>query len=139
MRRTYHPLFDKYGVDIVLQGHSHNYQRSYPLHYNDEIHSEPIISDNEELKYNDPRGTIFIIVGTGEVLQPAHNKYFLAKVYEEYGCINVEIHGKLITMEFYSDMNNTIDKFSITKNQHDLKRSDLKSSVERVDYNKSSK
>ena len=28
---SYHPLFDKYGVDLVLQGHVHNYQRSYPL------------------------------------------------------------------------------------------------------------
>jgi predicted MPP superfamily phosphohydrolase len=26
-RETFHPLFDKYGVDLVLQGHVHNYQR----------------------------------------------------------------------------------------------------------------
>ena len=137
MRRTYHPLFDKFGVDIVLQGHSHNYQRSYPLHYNDKIHSEPIISEKEEANYNDPSGTIFIIVGTGgEALQPTVNENFLAKVYEGYGCINVEIHGKSMMIEFYSDMNNKIDKFSIIKNQHDLKRSDLKSNIERIDYNK---
>jgi len=30
-REAYHPLFDKYGVDLVLQGHSHSYQRTYPL------------------------------------------------------------------------------------------------------------
>lgn len=137
MRRTYHPLFDKFGVDIVLQGHSHNYQRSYPLHYNDKIHSEPIISEKEEANYNDPSGTIFIIVGTGgEALQPTVNENFLAKVYEGYGCINVEIHGKSMMIEFYSDMNNKIDKFSIIKDQHDLKRSDLKSNIERIDYNK---
>ena len=27
LRETYHPLFDKFGVDIVLEGHVHNYQR----------------------------------------------------------------------------------------------------------------
>src|SRR5215208_7432579 len=31
LRATYHPLFDQYGVDLVLQGHNHNYQRSYPI------------------------------------------------------------------------------------------------------------
>ena len=34
LRDSYHPLFDMYGVDLVLQGHNHNYQRSYPLRYN---------------------------------------------------------------------------------------------------------
>ena len=34
LRDTYHPLFDQYGVDLVLQGHNHNYQRSYPMTYN---------------------------------------------------------------------------------------------------------
>jgi hypothetical protein len=24
------PLFNKYGVDLVLQGHQHNYERTYP-------------------------------------------------------------------------------------------------------------
>ena len=31
LRNAYHPLFDKYGVDLVLQGHNHNYQRSFPI------------------------------------------------------------------------------------------------------------
>jgi hypothetical protein len=30
IRNTLHPLFDRYGVDLVLEGHQHNYQRSYP-------------------------------------------------------------------------------------------------------------
>src|SRR4029079_6208299 len=27
MYATYHPLFDKYDVDLILSGHNHNYQR----------------------------------------------------------------------------------------------------------------
>jgi len=38
MTKTYHPIFEKFGVDLVLQGHSHNYQRTYPLLFNDESH-----------------------------------------------------------------------------------------------------
>ena len=127
MRRTYHPVFDKFGVDLVLQGHSHNYQRSYPLHYNNVRHSEPIISDKEQFQYHDPLGTIFLIVGTGgESVKSLNKKPFLASTYEGYGCINVEIKGKSMNVEYYSDSNNPIDKFSITKNQQNSKSTDLK-------------
>jgi hypothetical protein len=140
MRRTYHPLFDKLGVDLVLQGHSHNYQRSYPLSYNDVTHSEPIISDKEQFQYHDPLGTIFVIVGTGgESVKSLNKKSFLVSTYEGYGCINVEIKGKSMNVEYYSDTNNTIDKFSITKNENNLKMPDLKIDTQRIDYYKSPK
>jgi Calcineurin-like phosphoesterase len=31
LQDLFHPLFEKYGVDIVLQAHNHNYQRTYPI------------------------------------------------------------------------------------------------------------
>jgi hypothetical protein len=31
MQRNFHPLFDQYGVDLVLYGHNHNYMRTYTL------------------------------------------------------------------------------------------------------------
>ena len=34
IRDIYHPLFDKYGVDLVFSGDNHNYQRTFPLKYN---------------------------------------------------------------------------------------------------------
>ena len=33
LRNGFHPMFDQYGVDLVLAGHIHNYQRSYQLKY----------------------------------------------------------------------------------------------------------
>jgi 3',5'-cyclic AMP phosphodiesterase CpdA len=30
-REEWLPLFDKYGVDLVLCGHDHDYERSYPV------------------------------------------------------------------------------------------------------------
>ena len=136
MRRTYHPLFDKLGVDLVLQGHSHNYQRSYPLSYNDITPPEPIISDKEQFQYHDPVGTIFLIVGTGgESVKSLYKKSFLVSTYEGYGCINVEIKGKSMNVEYYSDTNNAIDKFSITKNENNPKSGDLRTETELIDYN----
>jgi Big-like domain-containing protein/calcineurin-like phosphoesterase family protein len=65
LRETYHPLFDKYGVDLVLQGHAHDYQRSYPLQYDQKDEKDPIVTDKNSEKYNDPKGEIYAIVGTG--------------------------------------------------------------------------
>jgi hypothetical protein len=90
-RVTYHPLFEKYGVDVVLQAHNHNYQRSYPINFNERRPSEPLIttfgtsrnastsSVNAETNttigqdfFFAPQGTIFLTSGTGGE-QPLHN------------------------------------------------------------------
>jgi hypothetical protein len=44
-----------------------------------------------------------------------------------------------MNVEYYSDTNNTIDKFSITKNDNNPKSADLKSETQRIDYYKSPK
>ena len=75
-RQIYHPLFDKYGVDLVLQAHVHNYQRTYPLKYNSIRPEIPLISDHNASDYLDPNGTIFLTVGTGgrswQLMSPIH-------------------------------------------------------------------
>ena len=35
-------------LDLVLQAHSHNYQRIYPIKYNDKDPSNPIITDKNK-------------------------------------------------------------------------------------------
>ena len=60
-------MCDKYSVDLVVSGHSHNYQRTYPLIFNTKNSSVPIITSNETNTYNDPNGEIHIIVGTGGI------------------------------------------------------------------------
>ena len=67
-RDTYHPLFDKHHVDVVLQGHEHNYQRSYPLKYNVKNSTNPIITDHAHNNYTNPQGRIFTVVGNGRCL-----------------------------------------------------------------------
>ena len=65
-RETYHPLFDKYNVDLALQGHLHVYERTYPITYNEDDDDEPIIQDNNPSNiFKNPKGPIFVTVGTG--------------------------------------------------------------------------
>jgi predicted phosphodiesterase len=54
LRDLYHPLFQKYNVDIILQAHNHNYQRSYPINYNNESSPTPLVTDNDIKSYKDP-------------------------------------------------------------------------------------
>jgi hypothetical protein len=66
-RENYHPLFDKYNVDLALQGHHHAYERFYPITFNDKNDNKPIVSaqDKDSNVFQNPEGTIFLTVGTG--------------------------------------------------------------------------
>jgi Calcineurin-like phosphoesterase len=64
VRETYAPLFEKYGVDLVITSHNHNYQRSYPLVYNMEHSRHPIVKDVNATHYYMPGVPIYVGVGT---------------------------------------------------------------------------
>ena len=93
IRDIYHPLFDKYGVDLVFSSDNHNYQRTFPLKYNseddssnnpivsysnqnnyyntneynseDDSSNNPIVSySNQNNYYNTNDGVIYLIIGT---------------------------------------------------------------------------
>ena len=65
LQENFHQLFDRYGVDLVLYGHNHNYQRTFPLKYNPADPSSPIIETTEKTNYKDPAGEVYVNVGTG--------------------------------------------------------------------------
>jgi predicted MPP superfamily phosphohydrolase len=138
LRETYHPLFDLYGVDLVLQGHNHNYQRSYPITYNNniknnndnynkissinnDISSTPTITSTNANTYNNPTGEIYVTAGTGgESLYDFKNKAdFIATQYKGYGFFKVDVSsdGTKFIGTFYAneDIGSVKDKFTITK------------------------
>ena len=45
----YHPLFEQYGVHLILQGHTHTYERTYPLKTNpaEGNSKDPIITSED--------------------------------------------------------------------------------------------
>src|SRR5947208_1224888 len=56
LRDLYHPLFEKYHVDLVLQGHNHAYERSYPIEYNSMSPLNPIMTSKNTNNYTNPQG-----------------------------------------------------------------------------------
>ena len=95
-RETYHPLFDQYKVDLALQGHLHAYERTYPITFNNEDEDEPIVQDNNQSIYKNPKGTIFLTVGTGGAhdMQLSSLKDFSAEgIAGEFGILNIQIES----------------------------------------------
>ena len=125
LRDIYHPIFEKYNVDLVLQAHNHNYQRTYPISYNSAgDSSEPILTNQNTTGYsNDTDGTVFALVGTGgESFYPFSGQApYVAKQFDgRFGFLDISIsngnpHPKL-TGTFYDNKGgNALDQFSIEK------------------------
>ncbi len=125
LQDIYHPIFEKYGVDIVYQGHNHNhnYQRTYPLAYNSTKAYTPIVTDRHTRDYdNNPKGQIFITVGTaGEDLYNFTSQApYVITQFLRHGFLNVDVTNNRLnlTATFYEnrDMRDK-DHFSFVKSR----------------------
>jgi len=117
-RESFHPLFDKFGVDLVLQGHIHNYQRSLPLTFNQEDSSKPLVTSISKTDYKNPDGTIFAIVGTGGVnLHGLSDKapYMAYQQDSKFGILHLQFSDSNLGAKFVSNDGSTLDYFSIAK------------------------
>ena len=117
-RESFHPLFDKYGVDLVLEGHVHNYQRSFPLAFNQQKSGEPIVTSASKTDYNNPSGAIFAIVGTGGVnLHGLSDKapFMAFQQDSKFGVLYMHFSDDKIDAKFVTNEGETLDHFSIAK------------------------
>ncbi len=119
-RDMYHHIFDQYEVDFVIHGHVHNYQRSYPLTYNENNPDFPTITSKNKNTYVDPVGEIYLITGTGGRLNHALNGQsdFIAQQYKGFGFLDLKLStdGRTIKGTFYSNNNmEVIDEFVVQK------------------------
>jgi hypothetical protein len=113
-RNTYQPLFDAYNVDLVLQGHVHNYQRTKPLEYNHTSTSNMLTS------YVDPHGQIYVIAGMGGKSlagSTSRASYILAKDTNNYGFMDIAVinNGSMMVVRFYNTTDHVLDEFTIMK------------------------
>jgi hypothetical protein len=123
LRDIYHPLFEKYDVDLVLQAHNHNYQRTFPISFQSSDSSKPLVTNQYSTGYDSKtNGIVFAIVGTGgEGFYPLDGQAaYTANQFARFGFLNIDIsngnpHTKL-TATFYDNRGNEIrDQFTIEK------------------------
>ncbi len=121
LRDNYHAMFDQYGVDLVLQGHVHNYQRTFTLKYDPGSPSSPTITSNNANTYTEGNGAVFAIVGVGgQGFHPLEGKasFTSSQQHTEFGQLDIKItdNGNKLEGKFYrNDNGNIMDSFSISK------------------------
>lgn len=99
VKESWAPIFEKYGVDLVLEGHQHVYSRSYPM-YEDKIDYK--------------NGIIYVMGVSGSKFYDNSNETFAERVV--YGTSNyqlVQIDGNMLTVQTLDAEGNELDYFSV--------------------------
>ncbi|MGH3767146.1 MAG: purple acid phosphatase family protein [Pseudonocardiaceae bacterium] len=77
IRESWVPLFDRYGVDLVLCGHEHHYERSHPIRGqqpNDTLTPIPIATATDVI--DTTKGTVHLVIGSGGTSAPSNGLFF---------------------------------------------------------------
>ncbi|WP_404370312.1 discoidin domain-containing protein [Corallococcus coralloides] len=106
MRRQFGPLFEKYGVDLVLTGHDHDYERSKPM-YGDTVASST------------QRGIPYLVVGSGgATLRPfpsSQPAWTALRDNQAYGFLDVTVDGGTLTARLITSGNTVRDTLTLKK------------------------
>lgn len=100
-RESWPDLFSKYKIDIVFAGHSHIYERFYPI---------------RSLKQPDVGPVVYITTGgAGAELYDAKQSTFLAVAESVNHYVSIELSGDTLTAQTIRNDGSLLDKFSIIK------------------------
>jgi 3',5'-cyclic AMP phosphodiesterase CpdA len=77
IRQEWVPLFDKYGVDLVVCGHEHHYERSHPMRgwqQNATLTPIPVATATDVI--DTTKGTVHMVIGGGGTSVPSNQLFF---------------------------------------------------------------
>ncbi|MGB5397324.1 MAG: metallophosphoesterase family protein [Gammaproteobacteria bacterium] len=129
MREHALPILEAAGVDLVLSGHSHMYERSYLIdcHYgsSDSFGQSNIVSDGINHHNTDyiktagkqpHAGTVYVVAGSSsKVDQAPINHPALPVSMLEAGSLVIDVDGYQLTSRFINDKGEVRDVFTIRK------------------------
>jgi hypothetical protein len=132
MRQFAVPVLESYGVDLVLCGHSHSYERSYFLDGHYGLSSTFSSAHQVDAGDGDPAGdgpyvkaslgplpnagAVYVVNGSGSEVRPATLNHPAMRVgLLELGSMVIEIHGSRLTARFLNDAVEVRDRFRIEK------------------------
>ncbi len=136
MRQNFLPILEAGGVDLILTGHSHVYERSFLLdgHYgkSDTFDAAVMVKQKGEVRadgvvaYKKPRarsahaGDINVVTGSaghaGSTTKPPklnHPAFYISL--NEAGSSVVDVDGLTLALTFLNEKGETRDRFTITK------------------------
>jgi hypothetical protein len=107
LARSFTPIFEKYGVDLVLTGHDHNYERSRPM------------KGTAAVAPGTPGAITYVVAGNGGATlrafpgaQPAWTAY---RNNTDHGFLDVRIEEGVLSAEMRSTTGAVKDAFRIEK------------------------
>ena len=126
MRENFVPIFDEFGVDLVLSGHSHSYERSkLMIHHlgksNTFDKKKYILQDRKScytkpLKMTKDSGTIYIVCGSSSKVNNATLKHpAMPFSFEKMGSLIIEVTPTTLTSKFLTVFGDIDDEFTIHK------------------------
>ena len=77
IREEWSPLFDRYGVDLVVCGHEHHYERSHPIRGhepNATLTPIPVAMAGDVI--DTQHGTVHMVIGGGGTSRPTNGMFF---------------------------------------------------------------
>ncbi|MFY0584057.1 metallophosphoesterase [Cystobacter fuscus] len=106
MRKAFAATFEQYGVDLVLTGHDHNYERSKPM-------------KGEAVAASGTKGIPYLVVGSGgatmrpfDTSQPSWSAF---RDDTNVGFLDVTVDGGTLTAKFITSSNTVRDSLTLTK------------------------
>ena len=135
VRQQVLPLLEEAGVDLVLSGHSHMYERSHLVgcHYGTSDTLKPTMLQlprlqNQQAIYTKPaagrvghQGAIYAVVGSSAKLDNGPLDHpVMAASERQRGALVVDIKGSQLTGRFINQHGDVADHFSIVKGDSDV-------------------
>ncbi len=106
MRQEFGPIFERYGVDLVLTGHDHNYERTRPM-------------KGDGVAPSGTRGITYLVVGSGgsklHPLTSSQPSWSAVRNDTAYGFLDVDVTGGTLTAQFVTTAGGVVDSFTLTK------------------------
>lgn len=104
IRRHWTPLFDEFGVDLVLQGHDHAYMRTWPMR-----EDAPIGDDSEG-------GTIYVVAVSGTKYYEQEESPLAAQAFTNVSTYQViDVTPSELAFKAYTLDGSTVDEFRIRR------------------------
>ena len=73
IRQEWVPLFDRYGVDLVVCGHEHHYERSHPIRGQEATATlTPLVAATRTDVVDTTKGTVHMVIGGGGTSAPSN-------------------------------------------------------------------
>ena len=110
LRNMWQPVFDEYGVDLVLQGHDHSYSRSGQI-----LHESNLVEGAETKEKN---GTVYVVSVSGPKMYPViPRKIFEKTAYGKQLFQVIRVDGDKISYEARTATGKLYDEFSLVKDE----------------------